>query len=82
MERGSDKHSPLADDEIKKETQGLEKGEPSESRIEEFRKDEEIEPDESEEAGESDEPGSEDEETEPRPSEAAPQRDRGPDSGP
>jgi hypothetical protein len=48
MDRGSDKHSPLADDEMKKDTQGLEKGEPSESRIEDFRKDEEIEPDEDE----------------------------------
>ena len=63
MERGSDKHSPRVDDEIKKDTQGLKKGEPSESRIEEFRKDEEIEPDAPEE-------GSEPE---------APEGDRGPD---
>jgi hypothetical protein len=69
MERGSDKHSPLADEEIKKDTQGLEKGEPSESRVEDFRKDEEIEPEESEDI-----------EAELGASEAAPQRDRRPDS--
>lgn len=45
MERGSDKHNPRIDEELDTETQGLQKGEPSESRVEEIRKDEEIEAD-------------------------------------
>ncbi len=52
MERGSDKHAPMVDDEMKKDAQALEKGEPTESRVEGFRKDEEIEPDPEEEPDE------------------------------
>ena len=37
MERGSDKHAPRIDEELDQATQGLQKGEPSESRAQEFR---------------------------------------------
>ena len=37
MDRGSDKHNPRVDEELEKETQAIHKGEPTESRAEEFR---------------------------------------------
>jgi hypothetical protein len=54
MDRGRDKHDPRVDEEMKRESQGLEKGERSESRVEGSRKDEEVERDADEES----EPGS------------------------
>jgi hypothetical protein len=43
MERGSDMHSPRIDEELDQDTQGLQRGEPSESRVDEVRKVEEAE---------------------------------------
>jgi hypothetical protein len=37
MERGSDKHGPRADEEMKEETQAIVKGAPVDSRVEPFR---------------------------------------------
>jgi hypothetical protein len=54
MERGSDMHGPRIDEELDEETQGLQRGEPSESRAEEKRKVEEVE--ETEGEAEGDEP--------------------------
>jgi hypothetical protein len=46
MERGSDKHGPRADEEMKEETQAIVKGAPVDSRVEPFRI---MEPDEEDE---------------------------------
>lgn len=40
MEKGSDKHGPLQDEQIARQTQGLESAEPTESRADEFREEE------------------------------------------
>ncbi|MFL5796948.1 MAG: hypothetical protein ACJ77A_03325 [Actinomycetota bacterium] len=40
MDRGSDKHNPRVDEELEKETQAIHRGEPTESRAEEFRQQE------------------------------------------
>lgn len=40
VERGSDKHSPRADEKLQKETQSLVQGSPIEARAEEFREQE------------------------------------------
>jgi hypothetical protein len=52
MERGSDMHSPRVDEELDDATEGLQRGEPSESRTDEARKVEEAEADDENEAGE------------------------------
>ena len=49
MERGSDKHNPELDEEMKKETEHLERGQGVGGRVEDFR---EIEPVDAEEEGE------------------------------
>jgi hypothetical protein len=41
MERGSDRHGPQIDEELKRETRSIERGAPIPSRVEDFR---EIEP--------------------------------------
>ena len=41
MERGSDEHGPLVDDELKRETRSMEQGAPVSSRVEPHR---EVEP--------------------------------------
>jgi hypothetical protein len=51
MERGSDLHSPRIDDELDQETEGLQRGQPSESRAEENRKVEELDDPEEAEPG-------------------------------
>jgi hypothetical protein len=48
VERGSDKHGSKLDEEMKKETQSIEKGAPTDSRVEEHKKKEEIEEEEEE----------------------------------
>ena len=51
MERGSDKHNPRIDEELETEVQALVKGEPTDSRVEEFRQTEGpavLDPDEDE----------------------------------
>jgi hypothetical protein len=63
MERGRDKHAPRIDEELDRATQALQSAEPTESRVEGFRKDEEPDLDPEEvavDAGspEEDEPGS------------------------
>jgi hypothetical protein len=40
VERGSDKHSPRVDEEMKHEVRSLEQGAPLEARVEEFREQE------------------------------------------
>ena len=40
MERGSDKHSPMVDEALKHDTASLRRGEPTESRSQEFREQE------------------------------------------
>ena len=66
MERGSDKHGPLEDEEMKHETRSMEQGAPVPSRVEDHR---EMEPvDEDDEENEDDENENEDDgedETEP-----------------
>jgi hypothetical protein len=42
MERGSDKFPPRIDEELDQETEALQTAEPTESRVEGFRKDEEL----------------------------------------
>ena len=37
MERGSDKHAPEIDDQMKRESEGLERGRPQDPRVEEAR---------------------------------------------
>lgn len=46
MERGSDKHGPLLDDQLKEETEALVRGEPVPSHVEEFRQVEELDAEE------------------------------------
>jgi Protein of unknown function (DUF2795) len=40
LERGSDKHSPMLDEALKRDTASLERGDPTEARSEEFREQE------------------------------------------
>jgi hypothetical protein len=43
MDRGSDKHGPRLDEEIKHDTRGMTQGAPVDPRVEDFRKQEELE---------------------------------------